>query len=334
MANDVQWQQKTWDAINQAIRDEDGQLNIGKNILPYFQVDSEVPYVPAERIDPETLTISETDKTSIIEIAVNFALTKAQYKKEDEIPNPGTLAIYAQKDLTTARDVLLFQGHKGFETDKLFTSNKVIITNGPSNSSRNGFFRSSHNNSLEDFFGPGILGAAELTRQIVQVEPVEPDPKNPAQNSYGENTFGKVAVAISILRDAGHIGPFSLVFNIAQFADSLRALRNTLVTPADRIKELIADHNSLPGATGPDSKPVRFYGTSAVPPFKGALISFGGKSVELVLGMDPTVMLLSETLDGLIHLSVNDRFALIIRDFTAIVEFDFLHSDHHEAGKR
>lgn len=317
MNNNVQWSQQTVDAINLAIREEDGQLNIGKHVLPHFQVDSEVPYVPAERIDPETLTISETDKTSIIEIAVNFALTKAQYKKEGEIPKPGTLAIYAQKDLSTARDVLMNQGFEGFQQDKLFTSKKVIITNGPSNGSRS--------NSLEDFFGPGILGAAKLTGQIVKVEPVKIDPQDQTQNSYGENTFGAVARAISILRDAGHVGPFSLIFNIAQYADAYRPLPNTLETPADRIKALIADHSPPPASTGPDSETVRFYGTGTIPPFQGALISFGGKSLELVLGMDPTVMLLSEERDGQVHLSVNDRFALVIRDFTAIVGFDFLH---------
>ncbi len=314
--NNVQWQQKTWDAINQAIRDEDGQLNIGKHILPHFQVDSELPYVPAERIDPETLTINETDRTSIIAIAVNYALTKAQYKKEDEIPNPGTLAIYAQKDLSTARDVLINQGFDGFQQGNEQLFQKVIITNGPSDSK-----------SFEDFFGPGILGAAQRTEQIVQVKPVVTDPDDQTQNSYGENTFGAVARAISILRDAGHVGPFSLIFNIAQYADAYRPLPNTLETPADRIKALIADHTAQPASTGLDSETVRFYGTGTIPPFQGALISFGGKSVELVLGMDPTVMLLSEERDGRIHLSVNDRFALVIRDFTAIVGFDFLHDE-------
>jgi hypothetical protein len=203
----------------------------------------------------------------------------------------------------------------------------VINTNGPSNSSSKGFFNSSHNDALEDFFGPGILGAAKLTGQIVKVKPVVIDHDDQTQNSYGENTFGAVARAISILRDAGHVGPFSFIFNIAQKADASRPLPNTLETPADRIKELIADHTPQPASTGLASETVRFYGTGTIPPFQGALISFGGKSLELVLGIDPTVLLLSEERDGLVHLSVNDRFALVIRDFTAIVRFDFLHDE-------
>ena len=316
MINNAQWSQQTMDAINLAIGEQDGQINIGKHVLPHFQVDSEAPYVTADRIDPETLTINETDRTPIIGIAVNFALTKAQYKKEGEIPNPGTLAIYAQKDLSTARDVLINQGFDGFQhgNDALFK--RVTITNGPSNST-----------SLADFFGPGILGVAQQTGQIVQVKPVVTDPNDQTQNSYGENTFGEVARAISILRDARHVGPFSLIFNIAQYADAYRPLPNTLETPADRIKALIADHTAQPASTGLDAEKVRFYGTGTIPPFQGALISFGGKSVELVLGMDPTVMLLSEERDGRVHLSVNDRFALVIRDFTAIVGFDFRHDE-------
>jgi len=326
MSNDMQWDPAAWKAIQDAVMGEDEQINIGKLILPHIQVTSETLTIPAERIvRGEMLTVDESGIVAIIDIAVDFALSTAlvDRDKAKESSITGTVAMYGQKDLSAGRDVLIFQGYNGFAGNDFFKHKQVRVTNLPH---RNHYqTEDSYIEALKRFFGPGLLGAAEEIKQIVPVEPIEVDPHDPSGNKYGENTYTAVVKAIALAIGKQHRGPWSLALPFDKFSDANSAIPATLNTPGDRIYKLIADNTKLPDSTGLDSGTVRFYGTSTLPPSKGVLVSFGGKSVELVLGMDlPEVRAQSETLDNQMIHSVRDRFGVLIRDATAIVELHFL----------
>ena len=63
----------------------------------------------------------------------------------------------------------------------------------------------------------------------------------------------------------------------------MRRWQTTLIMPADRIKPLVT---------------AGFYGTGTVPPLTGLLVSLGGNTMDLVVGMDVTTSFLQEDPDG------------------------------------
>jgi uncharacterized linocin/CFP29 family protein len=86
-------------------------------------------------------------------------------------------------------------------------------------------------------------------------------------------------------------------------------LEGTLAITADRIKPLVT---------------AGFYGTGTVPPSTGLLVSLGGNTMDLVVGMDVATSFLQEDPDGRYRLRVWERFALRRKDSSAIIKLEFL----------
>jgi uncharacterized linocin/CFP29 family protein len=125
---------------------------------------------------------------------------------------------------------------------------------------------------------------------------------------YGENTFKAVAQGYALLQKKGHYGPYALVLATEIYADTYAPLANTLIMPADRIKPLVT---------------AGFYGTGTVPASTGLLTSLGGNTVDLVIGVDIITALTQVDSEGLYHFRVNERFALRVKDPTALVLLNF-----------
>jgi uncharacterized linocin/CFP29 family protein len=206
-----------------------------------------------------------------------------------------TLATRAANLLAQAEDVLILQGQPAVETHPLFAEGKVRLLSGNA--------------------GTGLLGGLPAN-QIIEVEPISENPLR-----FGENTFEEVSEAYSLLQsgdglEQAHYGPYALVLQFKQYADTYApvltnqaALANTLVITADRIKPLV---------------PAGFYGTGTVPPLTGLLVSLGGNTMDLVVGMDITTSFLQEDPDGRYRLRVWERFALRRKDSSAIIQLRFL----------
>src|SRR5208283_6042328 len=79
---------------------------------------------------------------------------------------------------------------------------------------------------------------------------------------YGQNTFNAVVTGISELNQNLQPGPFALILEFSVFADTFAAYAPTFIITADRITPLV---------TG------GFFGTTALPPRTGLLVSLGGE---------------------------------------------------------
>ena len=199
-----------------------------------------------------------------------------------------TLAGRAANLISQGADVLIFQGQEAVEQHPLFAQKKVRLLSGNA--------------------GTGLLNGLSGI-QIVEVDPssVEGD-----ELRFGEKTFEAVAKAYSRLQSGtglaqAHYGPYALVLNFVQYADSLAPLEKTLIMPADRITSL-----------------VEFYGgTGTLPPFTGLLVSTGGNTMDLVVGIDVMTTFLQEDPDGRYRFRVYERFALRLKDETARIRLDF-----------
>ena len=146
-------------------------------------------------------------------------------------------------------------------------------------------------------------GLVESAPDEVTVAPVEP-----GTTRFGENTFEGVVEAIARLAARGHAGPYAAALRSEIYADSFAPLRGTLIAPADRIRPLAAQG---------------FAGSGALPARTGLVFSVGGNVIDLVIGVDPLISFTQVDADGLLRLRVFERFALRIKDPTALVRMRF-----------
>jgi len=271
----VDWSDGAWKALDDAVHDEFHRTAVGLKFIPFHgQVDNAMT-VPADVINLDTMTVDEVKVTGLVELGIDFGLTRQQTASEEDYSTGSTLATRAANLLAQAEDLIIFRGEEAFG-EPLFK-------------------RVNHRSGSA---GTGLLKSA--------VEKISVPPQAP--NEYGENTFKKVADAYSRLQQQGHYGPYALALRTEIYADTFAPLANTLIMPADRIRPLVS---------------LGMFGTGALPPATGVLVSVGGNSMDLVVGMEPTTEVLQLDAKGFYRFRVFERFALRIKDKTAIVRLDF-----------
>jgi len=278
------WGRELWDRLDIAVHDEMKRILISRRFIPIVLMPGALT-APADTVtegdDPSRpLDVNEAATTSLIEIWVEFALTKQQVEGEATLCTAVTLATRAANKLAQSEDLLIYQGDRATVKDSLFTTRRIRTRAGP---------------------GPAGLGATlgllDPGRQVVTVPFTDPE-----QGTYGEETFAAVASAYSRLQEDGHYGPYSLVLPTVPFADTRRPLANTLIMPADRIIPLVEG---------------RFYGSGTLPEEPnplGLLISIGGNSIDMVIGQDATTAFVQEDNEGMYRFRVFERFALRDKD--------------------
>ncbi len=175
----------------------------------------------------------------------------------------------------------------------------------------------------------------------IYVSPVLPPRTQAGILAYQEATVSGVAQGVSALQAAGQCGPYALILETVPWADTNSPLQTTLILPSTPIKELVTAGFHVTGtlppwnlqssATGaPNGLP-----TPANLPanvnvlYTGVLLSLGGHPVDLVrchLHKNHDALVTYEQTDqnGNLHFRIRQRFALRIKDITAMVPILFL----------
>src|SRR5262249_41624578 len=108
------WNQEIWNRIDRAVHDEAQRTKIPAKVLPLSPVGPDTTKIQSDAVDPQTsplLTVNEVAVAPLIEIWVEFALTKQQYEGEEHLMTAVTLAINAANKVSRAEDLLIFQGN-------------------------------------------------------------------------------------------------------------------------------------------------------------------------------------------------------------------------------
>ena len=106
----VDWSDAIWKALDDAVHDEFHRTAVGLKFIPFHgQVDNAMT-VPADVIDLENMTVDETDVTALVELGIDFGLTRQQTASEEQNSTGITLATRAANLLAQAEDLALFLG--------------------------------------------------------------------------------------------------------------------------------------------------------------------------------------------------------------------------------
>jgi len=228
------------------------------------------------------LNVSENAQLPVIELSLDVALSQAQVHKENDLkesptnhvpsdgaaesPAPGhpSLAVShghhehhlsstavmlvrrAANVLALARDTVVFMGANAFLPinqggSPLFASGLVVNRGTPQDTGLTG------------------VGNAYPNTQVTQAVQVNPSNAGGAGvlAQYSSATVAAISQAYSTLNGNGYAGPFACVLPSYDFADACAPLQNTLVTPADRVRELLERgfyaSAALPGSPNPQN---------------------------------------------------------------------------------
>lgn len=287
------WNQETWNRINQAVQNEMMRTCVARKFMPiHGPVSEEMKTVPADLIETNnrTLLVDEGKTIPILEIQAEFRLTSTQIQSEEKDMTAVTLATRAANLLAQAEDLLIFQGKKAKEDHPLFKEGKVQITN-----------------SADP--GTGLIHTELSDIQVIPVNPLNP---GESPSKYGEKHFAAVADAYSRLESGAglsqaHYGPFAGVWHAFLYADTCAPLENTLIMPKDRIEPLLSEG---------------FYGTGTLPEGNGLVVSLGGNTMDLVISKDASVEFQTKE-SGMYIFRVWERIALRLKDSSAVVRIEF-----------
>jgi uncharacterized linocin/CFP29 family protein len=321
----IPWSKDVWDRIDQAVEMEVKRTRVGARFLPKRAVPPKTTSVPTDSYSfgpiaggaNPVLTVDEGSTTRLNEYYVEFELTPQQVDQEEgDFKQLGhstavTLATKAANTLAQAEDLVIFQGQNAITAATLFAKTFVLTLNS----------NAPTDTGLLNFpVGGKAPGAGPLTPPPAPVITVVPVPQlAPAVPGviYGPNTFEAVASGYSSLQAQGHYGPYALVLETIPYADTYAPLPATLTLTADRIKPLVTAGFFGTGTLPPNTPP------APVAPYFGVLVSLGGNTMDLVMGLEPLAAFMQEDTNGNFRFRVLERFALRVKDPTAIVILQF-----------
>lgn len=139
-----------------------------------------------------------------------------------------------------------------------------------------------------------------------------------------------------------HYGPYVFVLHFVPYADTFAPLRTTLIMPWDRISRLVtggfANKGMMEGMTmdsnnmGMDAyqREMHMYGTGTLQPNRGILLSLGGNTMDLVVGVDAMTEYVTTDCDGNLCFRVFNRFGLRLKDRSSVIRLEFAEGGSYE----
>ena len=306
---------KVWEEIDKAVDAEMKRTRIGARFLPIRRVPPKTLTVPSDSYAlpplpaPQIFAVDEGATVRMNTISCALQLTPQQVNQETGDPkNMGqstavTLAMRAANALAQAEDLIIFQGQNAVLTATPFTSNLITFQGALTDSGL-----------LNLPIGGAAAGPLAPPVNEIVVAPLAPVVPGVI---YGPNTFEGVSQAYAALQEVGHYGPYALVLETIPYADTFAPLPATLTLTADRIKPLVQAGFFGTGTLPPNPPP------APVAPYYGVLVSLGGNTMDLVVGLDATTAFLQESPNGNFLLQVIERFALRLKDTTAVIRLRF-----------
>jgi uncharacterized linocin/CFP29 family protein len=197
----LNWSAETWTAIDRAMHEENLRAGVTAKVIPLLGPLPDALAVPAETIDAEAMKVDEDRLLSLVELSIEFLLTRKQVDLEQELGTAVTLARRAASLLTQAEDLAVLQGDAG-------------LTNGQM---PNGV-------RAQGTAGPGLVALAADTV---------------GGDGGAEGILRAVAEAYALLQARSHTGPYGLLLDPVRYAATVQPAEGTSVLVSERIRGLV-----------------------------------------------------------------------------------------------
>ena len=195
----LNWDEQTWAAIDNAVHEENVRAGVAAKVIPLRGPLPQATTVPTEEIDPDTLTVDESAVVPLVELTVDFSLTRQQVEQEPELGTGATLAGRAAALLTQAEDFVVLRGDSALDAGLLGGT-----VNGR---------------------GPAGIGLVDAGAETV--------------TANGEGIFAAVANGFSRLQTRSHAGPYGLLLDADHYAAAFEVPKGEIVYPAERLRGLV-----------------------------------------------------------------------------------------------
>ncbi|MEM1205398.1 MAG: encapsulin [Acidobacteriota bacterium] len=280
------WPYDVWRRIDGAVAGAEAAACPAVTFRPSVDPETGALTVDSDTISQLTpkLQIDEAATFPLVELWVEFALTPQQVQREAEVGTARVLAARAANIVSQGTDLLVLQGDGAAAADPLFVDRRALLRSGPA--------------------GPGLVGSVPED----PLHHLEVPALDPGTGRYGDGAYRAVTEARARLESLGHYGPYALLLPTLPYADLHAPLSVTLTTPYLRLTRGPVD---------------ACHGTGALPPRTGLVISVGGNSMDLVEGQPTTAEYLQQDAAGKFIFRVYRRFALRVKDPSAILRLDF-----------
>jgi uncharacterized linocin/CFP29 family protein len=112
----LEWAEPTWAAIDQGVHEENVRAGVAAKVIPLRGPMPQAVTVPADAVDPAAMTIDEASVVPLVELRIDFSLSRQQVEQEDELGTATTLSRCASALLTQAEDLVVLQCDTALES--------------------------------------------------------------------------------------------------------------------------------------------------------------------------------------------------------------------------
>jgi uncharacterized linocin/CFP29 family protein len=187
------WTDQVWASIDDGVAKSVTAIRVVEKVFPTVQM-PDVNSVPADKFDPEHMSITEGITKPYVELAVEFQLTNGQVNADAAGNTAMALSKLAAKTLALGEDMLLLQGKEAA------LPKTVRIESG------------------DDTLGSGLVG---LARHQVDVHA----PKGNAPTNSGAEILAAVSKGIALLTSDQQAPPYALIAG----TDAIAAMWGTVI---------------------------------------------------------------------------------------------------------
>src|SRR6266481_1652837 len=111
----LQWSDSVWKALDAGVHDEFHRTAVGLKFIPFHGQMENAMTVPADIIDLRKMTVDEANVTALVELGIDFGLTRQQIASEEDYSTGSTLATRAANLLARGEDLAIFLGDRAFK---------------------------------------------------------------------------------------------------------------------------------------------------------------------------------------------------------------------------
>jgi uncharacterized linocin/CFP29 family protein len=294
----LQWTEEQWNLVQQTVRDEARKLRVAASFLPLYgplSPDTEsvalqkLEETPVQRPGQPGMKVDDVDTRPLTTISVNVELKRSQVSQPD-LSSALMMFRRAANIIARVEDRIVFMGQpKETEIGNLPITPKIYTVSGG-----------------EEF--SGLITEAIQQHNIVVVRNVD----------GGGVLVNKLAEAIGMLENKGHLGPFALVLGRNLFIIAHTPNDQSLVLPADRINPLL--NGPLLRSSTIDLLDISPEESNSIKEVnRGVLVSLAGNPIDLVVARDISVQFLQITTEPRYVYRVSQRFTLRIKQVNSII---------------